>query len=129
MAANNEIGCINDIKKIGMVAHRYKIPFHTDATQVFGKYKIPLVKNNIDVLSMSFHKLHGPLGLGLLVIRNDLVDGYGLREQISEASKGGCVVEQKIYQQLPHLQRLSIMFSKIEWRKINTSCEKKTDNS
>jgi cysteine desulfurase len=83
MAANNELGCINDIHKIGAVAHDHKIPFHTDAVQLFGKYKIPLIKNSIDALSMSFHKLYGPMGLGMLIISNELIDGYGLQGQIS----------------------------------------------
>lgn len=83
MAANNEIGCINDIKAIGEVAHNNKIPFHTDAVQLFSKYKIPLVKNNVDALSMSFHKLYGPMGLGMLIISNELINGYGLKGQIS----------------------------------------------
>jgi cysteine desulfurase len=83
MAANNEIGCINDIKKIGDVAHSHKIPFHTDAVQLFGKYKINLPKANVDALSMSFHKLYGPMGLGMLIISNDLIEGYDLKGQIS----------------------------------------------
>ena len=83
MAANNELGCINDIKKIGEIASSHKIPFHTDAVQLFGKYKIPMAKNNIDALSMSFHKLYGPMGLGMLIISNYLIDGYGLKGQIS----------------------------------------------
>ena len=83
MAANNEIGCINNIKKIGAVAKAHKIPFHTDAVQIFGKYRIPMLKNNIDALSMSFHKLYGPMGLGMLIVSNDLINGYGLTGQIS----------------------------------------------
>lgn len=83
MAANNELGCINDIRKIGEIARSHKIPFHTDAVQLFGKYKIPMAKSKVDALSMSFHKLYGPMGLGMLIISNDLVDGYDLKGQIS----------------------------------------------
>jgi len=83
MAANNELGCINDIKKIGDVARSFKIPFHTDAVQIFGKYKINMAKSKIDAMSMSFHKLYGPMGLGMLVISNDLINGYGIKSQIS----------------------------------------------
>lgn len=83
MASNNEIGCINNIKNIGAVAHAKNIPFHTDAVQSFGKYKISLPKNNIDALSSSFHKLYGPMGIGLLIISNDLISGYGITGQIS----------------------------------------------
>jgi cysteine desulfurase len=83
MSANNELGCINNIKAIGSVANDHNVPFHTDAVQMFGKYRIPLLKNKIDALSMSFHKLYGPMGLGLLIVSNDLVEGYGLKGQIS----------------------------------------------
>jgi cysteine desulfurase len=83
MAANNELGCINDIKKIGEIAHEHKVPFHTDAVQIFGKYKISMSKSKIDAISMSFHKLYGPMGLGMLIINNDLITGYGLEGQIS----------------------------------------------
>lgn len=79
MAANNEIGTINSIKKIGLIAHKYKIPFHTDAVQIFGKYLMNMKKNNIDALSMSFHKLQGPMGIGMLVVG----DNIELKSQIS----------------------------------------------
>jgi cysteine desulfurase len=79
MFANNEIGTINDIKMIGEIAQKYNIPFHTDAVQIFGKYKINLPANNIHVLSASFHKLYGPQGVGLLIIHKDLISGYDLK--------------------------------------------------
>lgn len=83
MAANNELGCINDVRKIGEIAHENRLPFHTDAVQLFGKYKLPITKSNIDALSMSYHKLYGPMGLGMLIISNDLINGYGIKSQIS----------------------------------------------
>lgn len=83
MAANNEIGCINNIKEIGKLVHSKEVPFHTDAVQVFGKYRILLPKSNVDALSMSFHKVYGPMGLGMLIINNQLIEGYGLKGQIS----------------------------------------------
>lgn len=83
MAANNEIGCMNDIKKIGEIANQHRIPFHTDAVQLYGKYKLSMVKNHIDAISMSFHKLYGPMGLGMLIINNDLINGYKITGQIS----------------------------------------------
>jgi cysteine desulfurase len=83
MFANNEIGCINNIKEIGRIVHSHKIPLHTDAVQIFGKYKISLPKHNIDAISMSFHKLYGPMGMGLLIISNDLIQGYGIECQIA----------------------------------------------
>lgn len=83
MHANNEIGSINNIKRIGEVANSRNIPFHTDAVQTFGKYRIKVKEHNIDALSMSFHKLYGPMGLGMLIIKNDLITGYDLKSQIS----------------------------------------------
>ena len=83
MYANNEIGSINDVKKIGELAHRHAIPFHTDAVQAYGKYKINIQDSNIDILTMSFHKIYGPMGLGLLIINNQLISGYQLKGQIS----------------------------------------------
>lgn len=83
MYANNELGCINDVKRIGEIAHEKNIPFHTDATQSFGKFKMHMNRDNIDALSMSFHKLYGPMGLGMLIIKDSFVKGYGLCGQIS----------------------------------------------
>jgi cysteine desulfurase len=89
MYANNEIGAINNIPKIGELAHKYKLPLHTDAVQLFGKYPINLEKSNIDALSASFHKLYGPKGIGLLIINNNLIDGYQLQGQICGSQQGG----------------------------------------
>ena len=83
MYANNEIGSINDIKKIGSIAHKHNIPFHTDAVQIYGKIKINIFENNIDALSMSFHKMYGPMGLGMLILNNQLISGYQIKGQIS----------------------------------------------
>lgn len=66
MHANNELGSINSIGQIAKIAKLNNIPFHTDAVQTFGKYKIPM--QNVSALSMSFHKMYGPPGIGVLVI-------------------------------------------------------------
>lgn len=80
MTANNETGIINDIPALTAVAHKHKIPFHTDCVQSFGKIG---VYNGVDACSISFHKLHGPPGLGCLVLRNNFIEGYGLKALIS----------------------------------------------
>lgn len=77
MAVNNETGIKNDIYALGEVCHEKNIPFHTDAVQMFPKYPIQQSKS-IDAFSVSFHKLHGPLGCGILVIRDSLITGYSL---------------------------------------------------
>jgi len=89
MFANNEIGTINNLKEIGALAHKHHIPVMSDATQLFGKYKINIPGNNIDALSATFHKLGGPLGCGLLILRNELIDGYNLVGLINGTQQGG----------------------------------------
>lgn len=69
MTANNEIGTIMPIKEIGAVAKAHKIPFHTDAVQAIGMIDIDVNEMNIDLLSLTGHKFHGPKGSGALFIR------------------------------------------------------------
>ena len=66
MFANNEIGTIQPIKEIGAVCREANVPFHTDAVQAAGHLHIDVVRQNIDMLSMSAHKFHGPKGAGVL---------------------------------------------------------------
>lgn len=89
MFSNNEIGSINKIKQIGEIAHSNNIPFHTDAVQIFGKYKINLSTNNIDALSMSFHKLYSPKGIGMIIINNEFINGYKLESIINGTQQNG----------------------------------------
>ncbi|MDR1404699.1 MAG: cysteine desulfurase NifS [Candidatus Methanoplasma sp.] len=72
MYANNEIGTIQPIREIGEIARSSGIIFHTDAVQAFGHIPIDVEKDNIDLLSASAHKVHGPKGVGLLYIRNTI---------------------------------------------------------
>lgn len=69
MFANNEIGTIQPIKEIGAIAKKHNVLFHTDAVQAFGQLPIDVSDMNIDMLSSSGHKLHGPKGIGFLYIR------------------------------------------------------------
>lgn len=72
MAANNEIGTIQPLEKIGKIAKKHGILFHTDAVQAFGHIPLDVDKMQIDLLSASGHKLNGPKGIGILYIRKGI---------------------------------------------------------
>ena len=75
MYANNEIGTIQPVDEIGRLAHEHDILFHTDAVQAIGKVPLDVQKQNIDLLSLSSHKIYGPKGVGVLF----LGEGIGLQ--------------------------------------------------
>ncbi|MFR8230172.1 MAG: cysteine desulfurase NifS [Anaeromassilibacillus sp.] len=80
MYANNEIGTIQPIPELGAICKKHGVLFHTDAVQAAGNVPIQMKEQNIDLLSLSAHKLHGPKGVGVLAIRKgislpNLIDG------------------------------------------------------
>ncbi len=72
MLANNELGNIYPIKKIGEIARKHNILFHCDAVQAIGKIKIDVADMNVDTLSISGHKIHAPKGIGVLYVKEGI---------------------------------------------------------
>jgi cysteine desulfurase len=85
MYANNEIGVLQPVEKIGKICHEKGVLFHTDSTQAVGKVPVNVIKQNIDLASISAHKMYGPKGVGALYVRRKaprvqlaaIIDGGG----------------------------------------------------
>ena len=71
MWANNEIGAVSDIAALAGVAHEVGVPFHTDAVQAVGQVPVDFAASGVDALTMTGHKLGGPMGAGALLLRRD----------------------------------------------------------
>jgi cysteine desulfurase len=91
MHVNNEIGVVNDIAQIAKAAQSRGIPFHTDAVQSIGKWPIAMAQSGqeIDALSLSFHKLYGPTGIGALVVSPRVAKLLGKTPQICGSQNSG----------------------------------------
>ena len=92
MHGNNEIGTVQPIEEIGKIAHENNIKFHTDAVQTFGKIDVDVEKLNVDLLSLSSHKINGPKGVGALYIKKGtrvvpLIHGGGQEKGIRSGTE------------------------------------------
>ncbi len=92
MHGNNEIGTIQPIGEIGRIAHEKGIKFHTDAVQTFGKIEVDVEKLNVDLLSLSSHKVNGPKGVGALYVKKGtrvvpLIHGGGQEKGIRSGTE------------------------------------------
>ena len=75
MWANNEVGTVNPIRELADVAHAHGIPFHTDAVQALGQLPVDFARCGADALTVTGHKVGGPTGDGLLLLRREIVGG------------------------------------------------------
>ena len=87
MWANNEVGAVQDVRALAEVAHEFGVPFHTDAVQAAGHLAVDFEASGADLMSVTAHKLGGPIGVGALVVRRDarlvaLTHGGGQERQV-----------------------------------------------
>ena len=87
MAANNEIGTIQNLKAISEIAHAHGAVFHTDAVQAVGHMPLDVQEMGIDMLSLSAHKFRGPKGIGALYVREPLVYGGGQERGLASGTE------------------------------------------
>lgn len=87
--AGNELPIINNITDIATVARENNIPLHTDAVQIFGKYPVRLDILKLDALTATAHKFGGPLGIGVVILKNKFIDSYELTGEINGTQQCG----------------------------------------
>lgn len=148
MTANNEIGTIQPVEEIGKICREKGVTFHTDAVQAVGHIHIDVKEMNIDMLSLSAHKFHGPKGVGALYVRKGIpVFSYifggsqenGRRagtENIAGIVGMACALKESVEEMEEVSNREKILrdklfenLSKIPHSKINGDLEKRLPNN
>ena len=132
MHGNNEIGTLQPIEEIGKIARENKIKFHTDAVQTFGKVEVDVEKLNVDLLSISSHKINGPKGVGALYIKKGtrvvpLIHGGGQEKGIRSGTENvpgivgfGKACELASQQLDEHYEKLSSIRDELIDKVLNT---------
>lgn len=127
MSVNNEIGVIQPIKEIGELCRKKGVFFHTDAAQAFGKIPLNVEEMNIDLMSISGHKIYGPKGIGALYIRRkprvrvkSIISGGGQERGIRSGTlptflvaglgKAAEIAEKEMQKDHDHIKKLSDKF-------------------
>ena len=85
IAANHETGILSNLRELTKITRSAHVPFHTDAAQLFGKTAVRPISMGVDAFSASFHKIGGPPGIGILVIKRAFIAGYDLSPHSSGA--------------------------------------------
>ncbi len=127
MAVNNEIGVIQPLKEIGQICREKGVFFHTDAAQAFGKIPLDINELNIDLMSISAHKIYGPKGVGALYVRRkprvrlkSIISGGGQERGIRSGTlapfliagfaKAAEIAKNEIEKDYNHVKKLSDRF-------------------
>ncbi len=127
MAVNNEIGVIQPLAEIGKICREKGVFFHTDAAQAFGKIPLDVEAMNIDLMSISGHKIYGPKGIGALFVRrrprvrmNALINGGGQERAMRSGTlptplvvglgEAARIAKAEMGKDIEHVQRLSKKF-------------------
>lgn len=87
---NPKTGSVNNVNKISQILHERNIPLHSDCLYLFGNHTLDLSSNNIDSVSLSFDRINAPSGIGILAVRNPLLDGYRLKDHSSLFESNTC---------------------------------------
>ena len=129
MAVNNEIGVIQPLKEIGKITREHGIFFHTDAAQAFGKIPLNVDEMNIDLMSISGHKIYGPKGIGALYVRRrpririqPIINGGGQERGMRSGTlapplivglgKAAEIAQKEMSKDAEHVRRLADRFMK-----------------
>ena len=127
MGVNNETGVIQNLKEIGKIAHENEILFHTDCAQAFGKIPLDVEEMNIDLMSISSHKIYGPKGIGALYVRqkpkvrlSPIIHGGGQEKGLRSGTLAtplcvgfglaGKIIQNEMAKDNTHIQKLSDKF-------------------